>query len=147
MPAGNRPPTESPHRQRSGLAATEEWRPGRRRATRLPTEERSTQRACKSSVWVRVTTPSRRGGTQALCNSTLTQPGTGGGWSHRPTLQGYVSPAGPRPLLLFFRWSPFNHGDVVENFVVDRLSEAVAPWVQKVVRDCRASFLKRRSQT
>ena len=26
------------------LAATEEWRPGRRRATRLPTEERATQR-------------------------------------------------------------------------------------------------------
>ena len=27
------------------LAATEEWRPGRRRATQLPTEERATQRA------------------------------------------------------------------------------------------------------
>ena len=29
-------PTESPDRQRSGLTATEEWRPGRRRAIRLP---------------------------------------------------------------------------------------------------------------
>ena len=36
-------PTERPVRQRSGLAATEEWRPGRRRATWLPEEEQATQ--------------------------------------------------------------------------------------------------------
>ena len=35
---------QSPDRQRSGLAATEEWRPGRRRATWLPEEEQATQR-------------------------------------------------------------------------------------------------------
>ena len=41
-----------------------------------------------------------------------------------------------------------NHSQwlVVENFVVDRLPEAVARWVQKVVRDCHASQ-KRRLQT
>ena len=38
------PNTQSPDRQRSGLAATEEWRPGRRRATWLPEEEQATQR-------------------------------------------------------------------------------------------------------
>ena len=53
-------PQESPDRQRSGLAATEEWRPGRRRATRLPTEERATQRACESSVWARATAASKK---------------------------------------------------------------------------------------
>ena len=37
-------PRERPVRQRSGLAVTEEWRPGRRRATRLPEEEQATQR-------------------------------------------------------------------------------------------------------
>ena len=37
-------PTERPVRQRSGLAATEDWRPGRRRATWLPEEEQATQR-------------------------------------------------------------------------------------------------------
>ena len=59
VPAGKRPPEDtrwrpsrasaphkkSPDRQRSGQAATKEWRPGRRRATRLPTEERATQGA------------------------------------------------------------------------------------------------------
>ena len=54
------PRMKSPDRQRSGLAATKEWRPGRRRATRLPTEERATQRARKSSVWVRATVASKR---------------------------------------------------------------------------------------
>ena len=38
-------------RQRNSLAATTEWRPGRRRATQLPTEERATQRVRQSSVW------------------------------------------------------------------------------------------------
>ena len=38
------PPQERPVRQRSGLAVTEEWRPRRRRATRLPEEEQATQR-------------------------------------------------------------------------------------------------------
>ena len=42
------------------LAATKEWRPGRRRATRLPTEERATQRARESSMWVRVTVTSKK---------------------------------------------------------------------------------------
>ena len=37
-------PQERPVRQRSGLAVTEEWRPGRRRATWLPEEEQATQR-------------------------------------------------------------------------------------------------------
>ena len=36
-------PQERPVRQRSGLAVTEEWRPGRRRATWLPEEEQATQ--------------------------------------------------------------------------------------------------------
>ena len=36
-------PKRRPVRQRSGLAVTEEWRPGRRRATRLPEEEQATQ--------------------------------------------------------------------------------------------------------
>ena len=31
----------------------------------------------------------------------------------------------------------------VKNFVEDRLSEAVASWVQKIARDCRASLLRR----
>ena len=53
-------PTESPGRQRSGLAATKKWRPGRRRTTRLPTEERATQRASKSSVWVRATVAAKK---------------------------------------------------------------------------------------
>ena len=54
-------PRKSPGRQRSGLAAaTKEWRPGRRRATRLPTEERATQRVCKSSAWVRATVSSKK---------------------------------------------------------------------------------------
>ena len=48
IPGGGLPeplrPTESPGRQRSGLAATKKWRPGRRRATRLPTEELATKR-------------------------------------------------------------------------------------------------------
>ena len=58
VPAGKRPPrghqggglseplrpTSRPVRQRSGLAVTEEWRPGRRRATWLPEEEQATQR-------------------------------------------------------------------------------------------------------
>ena len=35
---------ERPVRQRSGLAVTEEWRPGRRRAIWLPEEEQATQR-------------------------------------------------------------------------------------------------------
>ena len=57
MPAGKRPSgghqggglpeelrrTQSQDRQRSGLAVTEEWRPGRRRATWLPEEEQATQ--------------------------------------------------------------------------------------------------------
>ena len=38
-------PKERVVRQRSGLAATKEWRPGRGRATRLPTEERATHGA------------------------------------------------------------------------------------------------------
>ena len=37
-------PTTRPVLQRSGLAVTEEWRLGRRRATRLPEEEQATQR-------------------------------------------------------------------------------------------------------
>ena len=37
-------PRERPVQQRSGLAVTEEWRPGRRRATSLPEEEQATQR-------------------------------------------------------------------------------------------------------
>ena len=53
-------PRERPVRQRSGLAATKEWRPGRRRATWLPTEEQGTQRARKSSVWVRATVASKK---------------------------------------------------------------------------------------
>ena len=53
-------PQESPVRQCSGLAVTDEWRPGRRRATRLPTEERATQRAFKSSVWARATVTSQK---------------------------------------------------------------------------------------
>ena len=51
---------ESPDRRRSGLAATEEWRLGRRRATRLRTEERATQHARKSSVWVRAAAASKK---------------------------------------------------------------------------------------
>ena len=53
-------PTERPVRQRSGLAATDEWRAGRRRATGLPEEERATQRARKSSAWVRATVASKK---------------------------------------------------------------------------------------
>ena len=41
-------PQERPVRQRSGLAVTEEWRPGRRRATWLPEEEQATQREATS---------------------------------------------------------------------------------------------------
>ena len=57
-------PTESPVAQR--LAATKEWRPGRRRATRLPTEERATQCARQSSAWVRVTAASKARRTGAV---------------------------------------------------------------------------------
>ena len=144
-------PTESPDRQRSGLAATDEWRPGRRRATRLPTEERATQGACESSAWVRATVASKKARRTGAVQLHL-YAASYGRWllskaCHLPSPLGLRTSCWAFAPHSNFRWSSFNHGDVVENFVVARLPEAVARWVQKVVSDCRASLLKRRSQT
>ena len=56
------------------------------------------------------------------------------------------SPSGLRDSSFFCLTCNHSQWLVVENFVMDRLPEAVARWVQKVVRDCHASQ-KRRLQS
>ena len=49
-----------------------------------------------------------------------------------------ASPSGLRDSSSFYLTCNHSQWLVVENFVMDRLPDAVAWWVQKVVRDCRA---------
>ena len=137
----------APQKDQSGSAA--DWRPptsvgqegdGRPGYPRRSGRPRETS---KSSVWVRATVAARRTGAVELLRYAASYGQRLLSEAHPP-----AQPFGVTDLLLGLCPSfKFSLGDVVENFVVVRLPETFARWVQKVVRDCRTSLLKRRSQT
>ena len=155
VPAGKRPPEDtrwrpsrasvphkkSPDRQRSGLAVTKEWRPGRRRATRPPTEERATHGA-KGAVcgYVRLC-PRRRRGAQALRDSTHTPQRCYGRWLLSKACQP-PSPSGLQDSSFYLTSCVLDLEAPVTTVSGGRrrgeIPGCVPRSVKKVLRDCRA---------